>query len=225
MAGHTPNQTDGARGIIFDLDGTLLNTLDDIGDSVNRMLAEYDFPQHTMDDYRRFIGNGIRMLVIRALPLEGRSDEMVAACVTRAREIYWDHWNRKTRIYDGIPPLLDALEQKGLPKAVLSNKLHDFTVRYVDAYLGRWTFQPVMGQNERFPAKPDPAAALAIARQLDLPPSSLMFVGDSTVDLQTATSAGMRPVGVSWGFKGTRELEARGCPNIVRHPLEILDLL
>ena len=213
------------RGIIFDLDGTLLNTLDDIGDSVNRMLAEYSFAQHTLDDYRRFIGNGIRMLVIRALPLEGRSDEMVAACVKRARELYWDNWNRKTRPYAGIPELLDALEEKGLPKAVLSNKPHDFTVRYVSAYFPHTTFRVVMGQNDRFPVKPDPAAALAIASQLDLPPSTLLFVGDSIVDLQTATAAGMHPVGVSWGFKGARDLQENGCPTIVTHPREILSLL
>jgi phosphoglycolate phosphatase len=212
-------------GIIFDLDGTLLDTLADIGDSVNAMLNEYHFPGHTKDDYRRFIGNGIRMLVMRALPVEGRSSEMVDACVRRAREIYWDNWNRKTRPYDGIFGLLDRLEAMGLPKAVLSNKPHDFTVRYVESYFDGYRFDPVMGQSERFPVKPDPAAALDIAGQLDLPPARLLFVGDSTVDIQTATAAGMQPVGVAWGFKGARDLMANGCPTLVAHPSEILSLL
>jgi len=213
------------RGIIFDLDGTLLDTLADIGDSVNAMLAEYNFPGHTMDDYRRFIGNGIRKLVMRALPVEGRSSEMVEACVHRTREIYWDNWNRKTRPYDGIIDLLDRLEEIGLPKAVLSNKLHDFTVRYVQSYFKNYHFAPVMGQSERFPVKPDPAAALDIAGQLDLPPATLLFVGDSTVDIRTATTAGMQPVGVAWGFKGARDLVENGCPTLVSHPREILDLI
>jgi phosphoglycolate phosphatase len=213
------------RAVIFDLDGTLLNTLDDIGDSVNRMLSQFGFPTHTMDDYRRFIGNGIKMLVTRALPLEGRSDVMVDACVRRARQIYWENWNRKTRPYDGILDLLDVLEEKALPKAVLSNKPHDFTVRYVNAYFDRWTFEMVRGQNDDFPAKPDPAAALDIARRIDQPPSAFLFVGDTAVDMQTANAAGMHAVGAGWGFRGRLELMANGCHTLATHPREILSLL
>jgi phosphoglycolate phosphatase len=215
----------GPKAVIFDLDGTLLDTLADIGDSVNRMLAQYGFPTHTMDDYRRFIGNGLKMLVIRALPIEGRSDVLVEACVRRAREIYWENWNRKTQPYDGILELLDALEQKGLPKAVLSNKPHDFTVRYVNAYFDRWAFAVVMGHNDHFPAKPDPASALDIARRIDTPPSAFLFVGDSAVDMQTANAADMHAVGAAWGFRGSLELMANGCRTLVRHPREILFLL
>ena len=211
--------------VIFDLDGTLLDTLADIADSVNRMLLEYGFSEHTLDDYRRFIGNGIKMLVTRALPLAGRSEEMVDACVSRARDIYWDNWNRKTKPYDGILPLLDALEERQIPKAVLSNKPHAFTVRYVEGYFGRWTFAAVMGQNDPFPIKPDPAAALEIARRLDIPPPAFLFVGDSAVDMQTAISAGMRAVGAGWGFRGPRELTQNGCQSLVMHPSEIVALL
>jgi phosphoglycolate phosphatase len=189
------------------------------------MLAQYGFPTHTMDDYRRFIGNGIKMLVTRALPLEGRSDVLVDACVRRAREIYWENWNRKTRPYEGILDLLDSLEEKALPKAVLSNKPHDFTVRYVNAYFDRWTFNVVMGQNDHFPAKPDPASALDIARQIDRPPSAFLFVGDSAVDMQTATAAGMYAVGAAWGFRGPLELMANGCRTLAKRPRDILSLL
>ena len=213
------------RAIIFDLDGTLLNTLADIGDSVNRMLGEYGFAEHTLDDYRRFIGNGIRMLVTRALPIAGRSKEMVEICVKRAREIYWENWNRKTRPYDGILELLDVLEEKKIAKAVLSNKPHDFTVRYVRAYFDRWAFAEVLGQNDHFPAKPDPTAALEISRRLDLPPAAFLFVGDSAVDMKTALSAGMYAVGAGWGFRGPRELTENGCQSLVAHPAEILALL
>ena len=216
---------DGFPAIIFDLDGTLLDTLADIGDSVNLMLAEYGFSGHTTDDYRRFIGNGIQMLVTRALPVQGRSEEMIDACVRRAREIYWENWNRKTRPYDGITDLLDNLTKMGLPLAVLSNKPHDFTVRYVNAYFNECDFKVVMGQSDQFPVKPDPASALDIARQMGLPPSRFLFVGDSAVDMKTATAAGMHSVGVAWGFRGPKELLANGCRTLVDHPLDILPLL
>ena len=215
----------GFRAVIFDLDGTLLNTLDDIGDSVNQMLAEFGFPGHTLDDYRRFIGNGIGMLVKRALPADSRSTQTVDACVGRARAIYWENWNRKTRPYDGISELLDQLASQGLPLAVLSNKPHDFTVRYVQAYFDRWDFKMVLGQSDRYPVKPDPASALAIAAQIGLPPEQFLLVGDSSADMQTASAAGMYAVGVAWGFRGPGELMTSGCRTLVHHPLEILALL
>ncbi len=213
------------QAVIFDLDGTLLDTLADIGDSVNQMLAEYGFPNHTMDDYRNFIGNGIQMLVTRALPVDGRTDEVVGACVRRAREIYWENWNRKTRPYDGIMNLLERLETMGVPKAVLSNKPHDFTVRYIKSYFPGIFFATVMGQNDQFPVKPDPAAALEVARRMGLPPRAFLFVGDSTVDVKTANAAGMHPVGVSWGFKGPAALVDMGCQTLVQHPSEIIKLI
>lgn len=216
--------SNGFQAIIFDLDGTLLDTLADIGDSVNQMLAEYGFSGHTMDDYRRFIGNGIQMLVTRALPPAGRSDVMVDACVKRAREIYWENWNRKTHPYDGIPELLDNLKVKGLPLAVLSNKPHDFTVRYVKAYFNRQDFEAVLGQSDDFPVKPDPASTLYIARQIKLPTSAFLFVGDSAVDMQTAAAAGMHSVGAGWGFRGPKELKDNGCRTLATHPLQILRL-
>ena len=212
------------QAVIFDLDGTLLDTLADIGDSVNQMLAEYGFSGHTIDDYRHFIGNGIQMLVTRALPMAGRTDEMILACVRRAREIYWENWNRKTRPYDGIMNLLERLETMGVPKAVLSNKPNDFTVRYVKAYFPEISFFTVMGQNDHYPVKPDPASALEIARRAGLPPNAFLFVGDSTVDVKTATASGMHPVGVSWGFKGPAELVNIGCRTLVQHPSEIIEL-
>ena len=213
------------QAAIFDLDGTLLNTLEDIGNAVDQMLAEYGFPGHTPDDYRRFIGNGIKLLVTRALPVEGRAEEVVDACVKRAREIYWENWNLTTRPYEGIIPLLQDLEDRKIPKAVLSNKPHDFTVRYVDAYFPDVTFETVMGQGDLFPIKPDPAAALDIAHRMGVPPSSVLFVGDSAVDVRTALSAGMHAVGVAWGFKGPEGLAEAGCQTVVKQPSEILALL
>jgi phosphoglycolate phosphatase len=220
-----PQTTMKPNAIIFDLDGTLLDTLADIGDSVNQMLAEFGLPGHTPDDYRRFIGNGIKRLVMRALPEAQRSPEMIASSVRRAREIYWENWNVKTRPYDGIAELLEGLKHRQVPLAVLSNKPHDFTVRYVDAYFGHEAFQVVMGHGDRFPVKPDPASALEIARLMDVPPSAFFFVGDSAADVKAAAAAGMHSVGAGWGFRGPKELQENGCRTLVEHPLEILPLV
>jgi len=213
------------RAIIFDLDGTLLDTLDDIAASVNRTLKEHGYPTHGVDAYRFFIGNGWRMLITRALPETGRSEAAIETCVQKSRKVYREIWNRQTRAYAGIPDLLDRLQAKDVPLAVLSNKPHDFTLRYAEAYLKRWTFGEIMGFSDRFPPKPDPASALEIARRIGLPPSSFLFVGDSGVDMQTANAAGMHAVGAGWGFRGAEELVQTGCRTLVHHPREILALL
>ncbi|MDL2269676.1 HAD family hydrolase [Desulfosarcina sp. OttesenSCG-928-A07] len=214
------------QGLIFDLDGTLLDTLADIAHSVNTMLAEYGFPLHPMDDYRWFIGEGLRMIVIRALPEETRKKpDLVEKCVDRARECYQNHWNQETRLYDGIATLLDAIDKTPLFKAILSNKPHDLTLRCVAHYLGRWHFDGVMGKTDQFPVKPNPASALEIARQLGLLPDAIIFVGDSMTDINTARAAGMAPVGVTWGFKGEKPLFDGGCPILVRQAPELLDIL
>ena len=213
------------RAIIFDLDGTLLNTLDDIADSVNRTLEENGCSPHAVDAYRSFIGDGWRMLVARALPEDRRSEASIETYAQQSRKIYRENWNRKTQFYAGIPDLLDQLQEQGVPLAVLSNKPHDFTLRYAEAYLSRWAFAAIMGFGDRFPPKPDPAAALQITRQIGLPPSDFLFVGDSSVDMQTAHGAGMHAVGVAWGFRGPEELLQNGCHTLVEQPLEIVPLL
>ena len=218
-------QSDHFQAIIFDLDGTLLDTLADIAESVNRTLAEYHFPVHASDAYKFFIGSGWKMLVTRALPEAHRSKPLIAECVARSRKIYRDNWNRQTRLYEGIPELLDNLAKKQFPLAVLSNKPHDFMLRCVDFYLKKWSFKILIGQSDDFPLKPDPASALEVARQIELPPSSFLFVGDSAVDIKTADAAGMHSVGAVWGFRGPKELEEAGCLTLVQHPLDILSLL
>jgi phosphoglycolate phosphatase len=218
-------KTDHFQAIIFDLDGTLLNTLDDIAESVNRTLAEYRLPLHESKAYGFFIGNGWKTLVTRALPEAHRSQQLIDECVARSRRIYRDNWNRQTRLYDGIAELLDELTKKQIPLAVLSNKPHDFMLRCVDFYLKKWRFEVLMGQSDSFPLKPDPASALEAARQIGLPTSAFLFIGDSAVDIKTADAAGMHSVGAVWGFRGVKELEENGCRTLVQHPLDILSLL
>ena len=211
--------------VIFDLDGTLLNSLADIAAAANRVLQERHLPDHAVDAYRMFVGNGVRELMRRALPRERRTEALVSDLEKRFRDVYAESWDIRTAPYPGIPEMLAALAERDIPMAVCSNKPHDFTVRYVRDYFDQWEFATIMGQNDHFPAKPDPAAALEICRRLDIPPAAFLFVGDSAVDMKTALSAGMHAVGAAWGFRGPRELTENGCQSLAAHPLEILNLL
>lgn len=215
-----------AQAVLFDLDGTLLDTLADIAAAANAALVAEGMPAHPDAAYRRFIGDGVAMLVRRALP-EGveHDDARVDRCVRLFHETYATSWNVSTRPYDGIPALLDALAARGLPLAILSNKPDEFTRLCADAQLGRWAWAAVVGQREGVPRKPDPTSALAIAAGLGLGPADVVYVGDSGVDMRTATAAGMRAVGVSWGFRSVEELREIGASAIIDHPAQLLDLL
>lgn len=213
------------KAIIFDLDGTLLNTLDDLGNSVNRVLLDMGFPTHTIGEYRSFVGDGVEKLINRALPEENRDEDTVRACLHAYREDYNKNWNVNTRPYKGIPDLLDALKERRLKAAILSNKPHDATNLCVTALLPRWRFDVVLGHRDGTPLKPDPASALEIAQRLNIPPEEFLYIGDSGVDMATAIAANMFPVGVLWGFREADELEESGAKALISHPLEALDLL
>lgn len=210
------------KAMIFDLDGTLLNTLEDIGNAVNRMLKASGLPTHDLDAYRHFIGDGWRMLVTRALPEKDRTPRRIDAGVARSQSYYEQVWNDRTHLYEGIEELLGALRGRGLHLAILTNKPHAFALRYVEAYLGQWRFIEVLGQDDRYPPKPDPAGALAIARSMRLAPGEIGFLGDSAVDVKTALAAGMRAFGAAWGFRGKAELGQCGCGVLLDHPMEML---
>ncbi len=213
------------KAILFDLDGTLLDTLEDLGNSVNGVLEKRDLPTHTLDEYRYFVGDGTAMLITRALPQGNRNDETVRACLEELREAYGRNWNVNTRPYEGIPEMLDALTEHGLKMAVLSNKQHEFTTLCVADLLPNWTFDVVFGQRDEVRRKPDPAGAVEVAERLNLPPADFLYLGDSAVDMKTATAAGMFPVGVLWGFRPAEELLEGGAQALIERPLDILDLL
>jgi len=215
----------GFKGIVFDLDGTLLDTLQDIGDAANRTLKARGFPMHAPDAYRFFVGDGFLKLITRALPETERKTETIDRCLALFRADYATNWNRKTRPYPGIPDLLDALSRKAFKMAVLSNKAHDFTVQMVAALLPRWTFHRVLGLRGGVPAKPDPFGADEIARDLELKPSEMIYLGDSGVDMKTAVAARMFPAGALWGFRPARELEESGAQILLQAPMELLTLL
>lgn len=209
------------QGVIFDLDGTLLDTLEDIADSVNRVLRAKGFPIHKLEAFRFFVGDGSRMLIKRALPENERSDASVEHCLRAFKKDYATAWDVKTEPYTGIPELLNHLMQSNVRLAVCSNKPHAFSVLCVEKLLNQWRFDPIIGQSNRYPKKPAPDSALAIAHDMDIPSSAVLFVGDSGVDMQTAVAAGMLPVGAAWGFRPEKELLENGCRFLARHPLDI----
>ncbi|UCG99703.1 MAG: HAD family hydrolase [Deltaproteobacteria bacterium] len=213
------------KAILFDLDGTLLDTLEDLGNSVNRVLAARGFPTHTLNEYRYFVGDGTAMLISRALPQGKRNDVNIRTCLKEFSEDYGWSWNVKTRPYEGIPEMLDALTERGLKIAVLSNKQHEFTKRCVADLLPNWTFGVVLGQRDAVNRKPDPAGAVEVAERLHIPPAEFLYLGDSAIDMRTAIAAGMFPVGVLWGFRSAEELKEGGAQALIERPLEILNLL
>jgi phosphoglycolate phosphatase len=215
----------GYRAVVFDLDGTLLDTLDDLSDSMNAVLAREGCSPHPADAYRYFVGDGIETLVRRALPAEQHSPERLARCMAAMQEEYGRRWDLHTRPYPGVPQLLDALEARAVPKAVFSNKPDAFTRLTVERLLSPWRFDPVRGARPGVPHKPDPTGALDIAACLGVAPQQCLYVGDTNTDMRTARAAGMYPVGVTWGFRTADELQESGAARLLHQPGELLELL
>lgn len=213
------------KAVLFDLDGTLLNSLEDLGNAVNRVLDRKGFQTHEPDIYRYFVGDGAAMLIRRALPKEKQNDDTVNDCLMAFLDDYGLNWKVKTKPYDGIPEMLDVLAARELKIAVLSNKPHDITKESVTELLSNWTFDVVLGQCESIPLKPDPAGALEVAKRLNIQPADFLYIGDTAIDMKTAIAAGMYPVGVLWGFRSANELKKNGAQTLVKRPSEILSLL
>jgi phosphoglycolate phosphatase len=214
------------RAALFDLDGTLLDTLDDLGDSMNAVLASHGFPTHPIEAYKTFVGDGVRVLVERCLPEGKVADEpLVVGCVKGMREEYGRRWNAKTRLYPGIAEMLDGLTARGIGISILSNKPHPAVQNIMGHYFARWKFTAAFGEQSAFPKKPDPAAALEICRLAGIAPRDFLYLGDTDTDMKTALAAGMRAVGVLWGFRPETELRGAGAQEIIRKPQELLALV
>jgi phosphoglycolate phosphatase len=209
------------KAILFDLDGTLLDTLEDLADTTNAALEQMGFEKREVEAYRYFLGEGYRELVERALPEDGRDEETIADCIELARQKYSQHWADKTMPYPGVAEMLDKLRSMGVVMGVLSNKVDDFTEKTVRHFLGDYEFKVVRGAVEGVPLKPDPTAALQIAQQMDIEPADFVFLGDSNVDMETANAAGMYAVGALWGFRTAEELKQAGAKVIVERPEEV----
>jgi len=213
------------KAVIFDLDGTLLDTLEDIAGAMNSVLEKRGYPRHPIDAYRHFVGDGVTMLASRVLPEKKRTDEIVTELVKAYREAYGKNWKQKTKPYEGVPEMLDGLTERHVNLAVLSNKPDDATKKCVKGLLSEWNFLTVWGYRDGIPPKPDPTAALEIATRFDLEPGNILFLGDTSIDMKTGVSAGMYPVGALWGFRSREELMAGGAQTVIEQPQEILTLL
>jgi phosphoglycolate phosphatase len=213
------------KGVIFDLDGTLLDSLGGIADSMNSLLNRKDYPTHHLDAYRYFVGDGIDELVRRALPDTELPGIDLNQLVLQYRQIYDYTWREKTRLYDGIKEMLDLLITKDIKLAVLSNKSDDFTKLMVKQLLWKWPFERVQGLRLDTPPKPDPEMALSIAKKMGLATEEMVFMGDSGVDMLTAKRAKMNAVGVLWGFRDAEELLSNGASVLLKHPCELKEAI
>lgn len=213
------------RLCIFDLDGTLTDTLDSLTFSVNETLKEMGLPPMTADKCRQFVGNGARVLMEKSLLEAGEAD---LGRLDEAMRIYGRIFDANCTYhvipYQGIPELLTALRQEGVNLAVLSNKPHRQAVHVVESIFGRNVFRHIQGQKENIPRKPDPKAALQIAEELGISPEDTVYIGDSEVDIATGTNAHMKTIGVTWGFRGRAVLLEAGAEQIADSPEEIMKL-
>jgi len=211
------------NAIIFDLDGTLADTLDGIAASMNRVLERLGLPTHPREAYRRFIGDGVHKLVERALPDDQRRrvDEVVGLYLPELTE----RGGSMARLYDGVVDALDAAADRSIPMSVLSNKPHDATVDVVRRLMGLDRFVEVRGQIDGQNVKPDPGVALAMAERIGVEPRSVACLGDSDVDMKLAANAGFIPLGAGWGIRGEAELRANGATRVLDRPTDLIPLL
>jgi len=222
-AGRTPATE--FRAVLFDLDGTLLDTLADIAGAANAALERLGFPPHPMERYRYLVGDGAGCLARRVLGEAGRDEATAERCRLAIAEEYQTRWSQHTRPYAGIGELVAELRARGAPMVVLSNQPHDATTAVVDFFFPDKPFRVVRGAQPDVPIKPDPTAALQIARELSIEPGRFIYLGDTDTDMRTAVAAGMFPAGALWGFRTAGELTASGARVLLKTPRELLALL
>ena len=210
--------------IIFDLDGTLVDSLEDLADAANYTMKHFGYPTHPTEAFRYFVGNGIPKLIERCLPESERSPERIEEVRTVFSEYYNIHFADKTRPYDGIPELLHKLKSEGVKTAVASNKADSFTGRIIDSFF-KGSFDAVTGSREGVPKKPAPDIVFDIMKELGADASDTYFAGDSNVDMYTAQNAGITAIGCLWGFRTREELLEGGADFLAEKPIQIFDIL
>lgn len=210
------------RAIIFDLDGTLLDTLEDLRDSLNVALAGKRLPERTLEEVRHFVGNGIHNLIERAVP-EGTSEEVVEQVFQDFRRYYLEHCEEKTCAYPGIPELLQELERRGISMAIVSNKADAAVKELAKTYFPK--VGVAIGEREGIARKPAPDSVFEAMRLLGVSAEEVLYVGDSDVDIATANNAGLPCVSVTWGFRGEEFLRSLNPAYVIHHPEELLELL
>ena len=213
------------RLVVFDLDGTLIDSLGDIGDAMNAVLRELGHPIHPRDNYRFLVGDGLEILVRRALPPETIEETNIEEVVGLTRQEYSTRWTATTRPFPEVLELLGRLKARGIKTVVLSNKPDFATRAIVGDLFADHAFDVVRGARDDVPLKPDPTAFATIISDLGIPAKQTVFVGDTAVDMETGVNVGALTVGVTWGFREADELVAHGADHIIHRPLEILEIL
>jgi phosphoglycolate phosphatase len=208
--------------VIFDLDGTLIDSLVDIANAANEVLMEQGRDAVPIERYRALVGDGVGVLMERLIPEVATDPALLANCTSRFASHYEEHWNKTSKPYEGIPLLLKSLAAIGMPMAVLSNKPDGFTRRCVDYFFPAVEFAVVLGHSERFPKKPHPASSFWLADLLGIPADRIAYVGDTNTDMKTAVAAGFFAMGVSWGFRTREELYQSGARVVYDQPSQLL---
>ena len=212
------------KAAIFDLDGTLINSLEHLADSANAMLESYGFPTHPVEPYKYFVGNGSRKLIERCLPKEQASDPaFVDEALERYKAIYGQHTQDKTHVYDGILEMLNELKKRNIPMGICTNKHQSAAEDIVNAMFPADTFQSIMGDQKGLPRKPDPKKVLMIAEKFGVQPEEVAYFGDTSVDMDTAKNAGFLAIGVLWGFRPKEELVEHGAEVLLEQPDELFE--
>ena len=212
------------KAVLFDLDGTLVNSLEDLADSTNYALGKLGFPTHKTDEYNYFVGDGIPKLIERALPESARTGETEKKCLDIFMARYREHYHDKTYAYKNMPELVNFLRKQGVKTAVISNKAQEMAEKVVAKLFGD-VFDTVAGKREGYPAKPNPKLTLQIMKKLGAEPSDCAFVGDSGMDMAVAVNAGALPIGVLWGFRTKAELIKNGAAYTAENPDELIEIL
>lgn len=210
--------------VIFDLDGTLLNSLADLADSCNFLLRKYGFPEHPLDSYRYFVGDGIHKLVERILPENKRQKDFVEQIFQEMVAYYDLHKEDKTVPYPGIVETMEALQAQGVMLGVASNKVDKAMVPLMEHYFPTINFTAILGQREGIPVKPHPQIVFDILKMANVSPEEALYVGDTGVDMDTAHSAGMKAVGALWGYRDRQELTEHRAEHIIAQPTELVKL-
>lgn len=210
--------------VMFDLDGTLVNSLEDLADSANEALSKYGFKSHPTDAYKKFVGNGVKNLIKNAAP-EGTEEQVLENILKDYRVIYNRNYVNKTLPYKNIPELLNALSGAGIKMAICSNKPDKPTNEIVEKLLDKGFFNSIFGEREGIPRKPDPAPLLEAAAEMGIKPENIIYLGDSGGDMIAAKKAGMLAAGVLWGFRDREELLENGADILLSDPLALMDYL
>ncbi len=211
--------------VIFDLDGTLLNTIGDLAAACDEVLKKNNLPTYSLDEYKTFVGSGMMRLVERVIPEQQRTEEMVTRLRSEFLEYYYASIDTHTKIYDGIEPLLHDLQFRDIELGVASNKFQDGTQKLVKSFFPKIKFTAVLGQRPRVPLKPNPQILRDIMQISAYAPDDIIYVGDSGIDIGTGAAAGIDTVGVTWGFRSREELEEAGAKMIIDNPRDLLKLI